>query len=74
MIASCDSDGIIKVWDIRTCKERHQIDGGPYSANGISIDRSGKSIAIATDDGCVKIYNEEQSRLETTLKGHEDSV
>ena len=55
-------------------KERSQIDGGPYSANGLSIDKSGKSIAVAGDDGVVKIYSEENGRLEASLKGHEDSV
>ena len=62
------------MWDLRTCKERCQLDGGPYSANGISVDKAGKSFAIATDDGSIKIFNEDTTKLETTLKGHEDSV
>lgn len=73
MLASCDSDGVIKCWDLRTLKEKSQIDGGPYSANGISIDRSGKNIAVGGDDGVVRVYGED-GKLEASLKGHEDSV
>lgn len=49
------------------------MDGGPYSANALSIDKSGKNVAVAGDDGVVRIYGED-AKLEATLKGHEDSV
>jgi len=38
------------------------------------VDKAGKSFAIANDDGSIKIFNEDNGKLETTLKGHEDSV
>ena len=51
MLASCDSDGIVKVWDVRMVKGRNQYDAGPYSANSVSIDKSGVIIAAANDEG-----------------------
>jgi platelet-activating factor acetylhydrolase IB subunit alpha len=31
-------------------------------------------IAVASDEGLVKIFNDSTSKLEHTLKGHEDAV
>jgi len=39
MLASCDSDGIVKVWDVRMVKGRSQFDAGPYSCNSVAIDK-----------------------------------
>lgn len=51
MLASCDSDGICKIWDVRMVKGRTQYDAGPYSANAVAIDKSGLMIAVANDEG-----------------------
>lgn len=58
MLASCDSDGIVKVWDVRMVKGKSQFDAGPYSANTVSIDKSGVIIAVASDEGLIKLFNE----------------
>jgi WD40 repeat protein len=50
-IASCDSDGIVKVWDVRMVKEKQQYDSGPYSANAVDFDASGTIIGIALNKG-----------------------
>lgn len=39
-------------------KERNQYDTGPYSANSVAFDKSGSSLAVASDEGLVKIFNE----------------
>eukprot|EP00825_Cyclidium_porcatum_P022179 TRINITY_DN24494_c0_g1_i2.p1 TRINITY_DN24494_c0_g1~~TRINITY_DN24494_c0_g1_i2.p1 ORF type:complete len:129 (-),score=13.20 TRINITY_DN24494_c0_g1_i2:157-543(-) len=74
MLASCDSDGIVKVWDVRMVKGKSQFDAGPYSANSIAVDKSGAIIAVASDEGVIKLFGEQSQKLEGTLKGHEDSV
>jgi WD40 repeat protein len=74
MLASCDSDGIVKVWDVRMVKGKNQYDAGPYSANAVSIDKSGAIIAVANDEGQIRLFNDQTQKLEHTLKGHEDSV
>jgi len=40
----------------------------------VSIDKSGVMIACGDDEGNIKLFNDSTSKLEQTLKGHEDSV
>jgi WD40 repeat protein len=40
----------------------------------VAIDKSGVTLAVASDDQSIKLYNETTQKLEHTLKGHEDSV
>ncbi|KAJ3026053.1 UNVERIFIED_CONTAM: Sperm-associated antigen 16 protein [Siphonaria sp. JEL0065] len=56
-VASCDSDGIVKFWDIRNVSELDSIDMGPHAANKLAFDPSGQVLAIASNDGSTKIYN-----------------
>lgn len=49
-IVSCDSDGLVKIWDLRTMKQRGQVDCGPYSANGLALDPSAELGFVASDD------------------------
>jgi len=37
----------------------------------VCIDKSGIMIAVANDDGLIKLFNDNISKLEATLKGHE---
>lgn len=46
-VASCDADGIVKLWDVRVVSEFLQIDTGRHPANAANFDRSGKVLAIA---------------------------
>ncbi len=41
-IASCDSKGIVKLWDVRTVKSIVTLDFGPYSANSVSFHPAGR--------------------------------
>lgn len=47
---------------------------GPYSANSVCFDKSGNFLAVASDDGNIKILNDTNQKFESTLKGHEDAV
>merc|ERR1712072_898645 len=73
-IASCDSDGIVKLWDVRVVSEYLQIDTGQHPANSASMDRSGKVQAIASGDASVKLFDTEQKVFIMNMEGHEDSV
>lgn len=42
-IASCDSYGIVKLWDVRTVSPMTVVDCGPHAANMVSFDPSGIS-------------------------------
>ena len=55
-------------------KFRSRYDTGPYAANSLSYDKSGQFLAVAGDDGNIKIINDVTQKIEATLKGHEDAV
>ncbi|KAJ3212750.1 Sperm-associated antigen 16 protein [Entophlyctis luteolus] len=55
VVASCDSDGIVKFWDIRNVSELETIDFGPHSANKVALDPAGNTLAVASNDGSVKL-------------------
>ena len=57
-IASCDADGIIKLWDVRMVKGRTQYDAGPHSANSVAIDKSGTQLIVGSDDGLIRLFND----------------
>lgn len=42
-IASCDSYGVVKLWDVRTVSPMTNVDCGPHAANMVSFDPSGIS-------------------------------
>lgn len=65
-LVSCDSDGYVKVFDIRMVVERASayVGGGgsggnkaSAAANAVSLDRSGACIAVACEDGAVRILD-----------------
>lgn len=62
-IASCDSDGIVKVWDVRMVKEKETIDFSEYSANSIAFDPSSNILGCGLDNGEVKLYNTDLSKF-----------
>lgn len=58
-------------------KGRNQFDAGPYSSNSVSIDKSGVFFAVASDEGVIKLFNDQTSKEkkpEAILSGHEDAV
>ena len=82
-ISTCDSDGIVKIWDIRTIKEKLSIDVNKLrrSCNDTLFDQSGQRIITANDDNTIKIFNNitnelnnQECKLLQTLNGHNDSI
>merc|ERR1712146_735226 len=73
-IASCDADGIVKLWDVWVVSEYLQIDTGQHPANAACFDRSGKVLAIASGDASIKTFNVEERVFVANLEGHDDSV
>jgi WD40 repeat protein len=47
---------------------------GPHPANKSAFDRSGEILAVASDDGEVKVWNLIDGEQVCELKGHTDSV
>ena len=74
MIISSDSDGIVKIWDVRMVKEISQFDCGMASSNDAKFDPSGELAYICSEDSTVKCYNVQTGEKENEMKGHEDTV
>jgi WD40 repeat protein len=73
-IASCDSDGMVRIWDVRMVKEIMNFDTGLASANNAVFDKSCSYVFVASEDSSVKVYNLHSKEKEAELKGHEDAV
>lgn len=76
-IASCDSDGILKAWDIRNVQELMQVDTGDAIATSVAFDRNSKYIAVGGSDAEIRIVNmqgDKQGEITAVLKGHDDAV
>ena len=68
-VASCDADGIVKLWDVRVVSEFLQIDTGRHPANASNFDRSGKVLAIA----CLGRSSGEKNELHVDRVAPDDS-
>lgn len=74
-VASADSDGIVKVWDISMVQELMTIDCGDTHAFCLAFDKSEKYLAVGCSDSEIKMINlEKGNEVTTTLKGHDDAV
>lgn len=56
-ISTCDSDGIIKVWDIRMVQEVFTLDTGDVIAHCCQFDKTGKKVLVGTSDGEIKVVD-----------------
>ena len=63
----------MKLWDVRTvgCMSTHDL--GPHPSNRVAFDPSGTVLAIASNDGSVKM-NEVATGNISQLTGHEEAV
>ncbi|CAI9715933.1 sperm-associated antigen 16 protein-like [Octopus vulgaris] len=72
-VASCDTQGIVKLWDTRTVAPMITFEAGSFSANKLAFDYTSSVVAIACDDHTVKIYEIASGQL-VSLIGHDDAV
>mmetsp|Transcript_21298 Transcript_21298/g.34450 ORF Transcript_21298/g.34450 Transcript_21298/m.34450 type:complete len:587 (+) Transcript_21298:122-1882(+) len=72
-IVSSDMDGVVKVWDVRMVGERLSIDLN-VPVNDAKFDRSSRTLAVACDDGTVKIADSGDGKVMGVLTGHEKAV
>ena len=73
-ISTCDSDGIVKLWDIRMVQELFTVDTGNAIAHCMAFDKSTKMLAVGCSDAEIKMINIEKGELVGSLKGHGDAV
>lgn len=54
-MASCDADGVVKMWDARMVAEIGTMEAGQHPLNSLSLDRSATRLAAASNDGVIKV-------------------
>jgi len=62
-IASCDSDGIVKVWDIRMVQEICQVDTGNSIALSVAFDKNAKTVWVGGSDAEIKVISLEKAEM-----------
>lgn len=50
-VITCDAEGLVKLWDVRTMKCRGDINCGRYALNGVCLDPS-VDIGFAASEDC----------------------
>ena len=73
ILTSCDADGVLKYWDIRAVSELHSVNLGPYPANKLTLDPSGSVVAVASNDGSVRIVTNHGRGGVREMQAHEDA-
>jgi WD40 repeat protein len=74
-IVSADADGVVKLWDVRLVGERaHLRSLGGQAVNDAVFDRTGTTVALASDDHTVKLFSAADAKHLVDLQGHEDAV
>lgn len=67
-MASCDADGVVKMWDARMVAEIGTMEAGQHPLNSLSLDRSATRMAAASNDGVIKV-REDRNNLSRKHRG-----
>lgn len=67
-IVSCDSLGVVKLWDVRKVAVSESHDFGPYACNSVTFNPLSTMIVAASDDGSVKTYNMQTQQVNNLKK------
>lgn len=55
--ASCDADGVCKLWSVATGEELVSISAGPHPANCLALDPMGDVVALGSNDGIIRVFS-----------------
>lgn len=73
-LASCDTRGIVHLWDARKpALPTATVDAGPLAANQVVFSPSGKALAVAGSDGVLRVVQVD-SGVTSSLSGSGDGV
>jgi WD40 repeat protein len=71
---TCGQDGTVKEWHVGQQQGPTPLAPGLYAAGPLAVTRDGKTVAVASVDGSVKLVATDSGRLLAELKGHRGPV
>jgi WD40 repeat protein len=63
-------DKTIKLWDLKTCKERATLKGHTAGVQSVAYSPDGKTLASGGEDDTIKLWDINTGKEQDTLKGH----
>ena len=76
-VASGSSENTIKLWDVKTGKERKTLAGHTKSVCGLAFSPNGKKVASGSPDGTIRLWDAQTGHLLQTISaesGHVNAV
>lgn len=74
VIASGHRDGLVRLWDVATGKERGQLRGHTGDVHAVLLTPDGKTVASASRDGTVRLWDAVTGKELYRLEGHQRGV
>ncbi|GAA5077080.1 TIR domain-containing protein [Nocardia iowensis] len=74
VVAAAYRDGVVRLWDVETGRERGEFTGAPGSVFRIAFDPSGRLLAVGGVRGTVALWDPVRCRLIRELPGHTGRV
>jgi WD40 repeat protein len=73
-LATGGMDTTIRLWDVRTGKQKHVLKGHRSWVNGLAFSQDGKTLASASSDATVKLWDVRRRKVKATLPGKDGEV
>jgi WD40 repeat protein len=73
-LISASGDGLVRLWDTSTHKERHLLQGHKGAALSLSLNRDGRTLASGGQDGTVRLWDLRDGKELRRLEGHRGDV
>lgn len=74
-LASGSYDGTVKIWNIASAKVEYEISSiRPYSVTSLAFSPQGDTLAIASANKVINLWDMKTRKLESPLQGHSETV
>jgi len=73
-LASGSAGGAVRVWDVRTGAELHELSGHATDVRSVAFSPDGRIIASGSDDGTIKLWDTKTGEARARLGMHADHI